>query len=281
VGSINGGLHASFDLVHHPLKNSQPSLPACLCFSQRIRFVVVVVVVASTSTMILVLAAVTEIQKLQRVGAQRTIEADMDYKDKLAQLKARVDDIDLQLAALLGQRREHSFAASNGDAKSVKAITDNDAESSALAKDRQTTLDAIEQCVLLVKKEDEALEQKLRQQRENDNRRHCETYLQIAAELDKNYKDAESLHIKLRATGSAIGACGIVPHNVVSRLLSKLGPSCSARFFGLHNYIDIAHQPPHMIMSLFEASSVLKSFIKKPVERYKTQEQEQEERATP
>jgi hypothetical protein len=186
------------------------------------------------------------------------------FTDKLAALRGRAVDITSQLTSLADKRRSYSLAATEADAKAVKAISDIDFQIDSLRREEATVRSAEEVATALEKQE--AVDEQRQQQREREVAAYnvAAAVSALHAEIDDRMVALRQAFERRAALLAELSRSELADPNLLNKLSSKLPATRAACCHRLDSFISIERTSAQGRMPLSDANALLAGIGKAP-----------------
>jgi hypothetical protein len=176
---------------------------------------------------------------------------------RLETLKRRAAEVATALTSLADRRKSYSLAASEGDERARKQISDIDIEFDSLKREETTVLSALECGEALAKQQ--AIDAAGEQQRQRDEQAYKASRAVIAlnAEIDEELVRLRQLFERRAHLLSELAACGERERALAVRLTNKAGPTAAAQMAGLSRFLNLEMTPTAAVRPLTTANEIL------------------------
>jgi hypothetical protein len=177
--------------------------------------------------------------------------------DRINSLKARASEAAAQVTSLTAQRKSFALAATEGDARARKSLSDAEFQLDALRKEEQTTADAIEVGEALLKQQELDAEAAERCEREVEAHKAAQAVIALNEEIDLALKQLREIFERRASLLAGLANTGLVDSLFVARLANRSGPTRAACAAGLAKYLALETVAPQSQLPLADTNAVL------------------------
>jgi hypothetical protein len=189
--------------------------------------------------------------------------------DRIALLRKRATDIAAELMQLSDKRQSHALAASEGDAKALKVISDIDMECDDLARTHQTTLSAIETAEALAQLREVDDAQKAKRAKDEKVYTTSRAVIALQEEIDWALARLREMAERRQALLAELGQLEALNVTLLGRLASKAPLTRAACHAGLHRFMSLETSAQGSMVPLRESNAQLLLGREPEVERVK------------
>jgi hypothetical protein len=177
--------------------------------------------------------------------------------DRIALLRKRATDIAAELTSLSDRRQSHALAASEGDTKALKVISDIDMECDDLARTHQTTLSAIETAEALAQLREVDDAQKAKRAHAERVYSTARGIIALNEEIDTELGKLAAMCERRQALLGELGRLEALNVTLLGRLSSRAPLTRAACAAGLHRYLSLEVTAQGSMVPLRESNAQL------------------------